>query len=169
MKQVLIILRGAPASGKTTLGENLRDFAQKTVWFKTDNFKPFFSDDLEDALGAVMETSLATLNYLLQQGYSVVYEGIFKNPVYVQNAIALGKEKNIPTTVYQLECSLKTLQERDKNRKGVKEGCRKTLGDEVIESLYNEVKNTPIGGAISLNTEEKSLQECLEIIRQHFD
>lgn len=169
MKQVLIILRGAPASGKTTLGENLRDFDKKIVWFKTDNIKPFFADYEDRTLDATMETCIATLNFLLDKGYSVIYEGIFKIPKYATDAIELGKSKNITVVVYQLSCPLKTLQERDKVRKGVPEGCRKPLGDEIIESLYNKVENNPIEGAIKLNTEEKSFEECLEIIRKTFE
>lgn len=169
MKQTLVVLRGAPASGKTTIGENLRDFDKKIVWFKTDNIKPFFSESEDRTLDAVMETALATLKHLLDEGYSVIYDGIFKNLIYPQKAIDLAKSKNIPTVVYQLTCPLKTLQERDRTRKGVKEGCRKPLGDEVIENLFNEVEHNPIEGAIKLNTEEKSLDECLEIIRKNFD
>ena len=169
MKQVLVILRGAPASGKTTIGENLRDFDKKIAWFKTDNIKPFFSDFEDRTLDAVMGTALTTLNHLLDEGYSVIYDGIFKNPAYAQRAIEMGKSKNIPAVVYQLTCSLKTLQERDKTRKGIKEGCRKPLGDEIIESLFNKVENNPIEEAIKLNTEEKSLEECLEIIKRNFN
>ena len=171
MRQTLVILRGAPASGKTAIAENLRDFDNKIVWFKTDNLKPFFSDRFgeETALDAVMETSLVTLNYLLDQGYSVVFEGIFINPVYPQRAIQMGKTKNIYTVAYELECSLKTLQERDKARRGVPEGLRKALGDDKIENLYNKVKENPIEGSIKLNTEEKSLEECIDLIRNSFD
>lgn len=170
MKQVLIVLRGAPASGKTTIGENLRDFDKKIVWLKTDNIKAFFSNPSESRiLDEVMETCLIILKNLLERGYSVIYDGIFKKPEYAQKAIALANSKNIPTVVYQLTCLLETLQKRDKTRKGVKEGCRKPLGDEIIESLFNKVEDNPVEGSIKLNTEEKSLQECLEIIKKNFD
>jgi predicted kinase len=170
MKQTLVIIRGAPASGKTTISESLRDFDRKIVWFKTDNIKSFFSDPSEARiLDEVMETCIATLSNLLERGYSVVYEGIFKDPNYALKAIQVGKSNNIPVVVYQLKCSLKILQERDKARKGVLEGLRKAMGDEVIESLYNKVENNPIEGAIKLNTEEKSLDECIEIIKKNFD
>jgi hypothetical protein len=43
------------------------------------------------------------------------------------------------------------------------------MEDAVIESLYNKVENNPIEGAIMLNTEEKSLEECIEIIKKNFD
>ncbi len=168
MKQVLIILRGAPASGKTTIGKNLRDFHNKIVWLKVDNFKPFFSENLEEALPVVNETALVTLRYLLDQGNSVIFDGIFRNPIYVKKAMEYAKNKNIPCVFYQLSCSLKRLQERDRLREGVKEGCRKPLGDEVIEKIYNELENTKIEGAIPLDTENNSLPDYIEIIKKNF-
>jgi chloramphenicol 3-O-phosphotransferase len=170
MVQKLIILRGAPASGKTSISENLRDFDKKIVWFKTDNLKEFFSDPNEARIrDEVMETCLAALKNILDRGYSVVYEGIFVKPEYVNWAVEIGKDKNIPVVIYQLECSLDTLKQRDKNRKGVPQGLRKAMPEEVIESLYKKVEENPIEGAISLNTEEKSLEECINIIRQNFE
>ena len=169
MVQKLVILRGAPASGKTTIAEKLRDFDSKIVWFKTDNFKQFFSNPSEDRiLDEAMETCVATLNYLLDSGYSVVYEGIFQKAEYVQKAIEIAKAKNIPVVIYQLSCSLKILQERDKNRKGVKEGCRKPLGDELIENLFNKLQSSSIPGTIKLDTGNTPLEECIEIIRKNF-
>ena len=168
MNQKLIIVRGAPASGKTTIGENLRDFDKKIVWFKTDNLKPFFSNYEKSHLDEVMDVCIATLKHLLDKEYSVIYEGIFIKTEYVKRAVDLGRSKNIPVVIYQLECSLKTLQERDRTRKGIKEGCREMLGNEVIASIYEKIEQTPIEGAIKLNTEEKSIEECLDIIRKNF-
>ena len=164
-----MILRGAPASGKTTIGESLRNFDKKIVWLKTDNVKLFFSNFEDRTLDEVMGTCLVVLDNLLGRGYSVIYEGIFKRPEYVSRAVEIAKSKNIPYVIYQLECSLKTLQERDKKRPGVPQGLRPALGDELIESLYNTVRENPIPGAISLNTEEKTLEKCLGIIRKNFE
>lgn len=117
MKQVLVILRGASATGKSTIAGKLRNFDKKIVWLKTDNFKPFFSNNEERALDDVMDACLATLNYLLDTGYSVIYEGIFKRPEYAQKAMELGRSKNIATVIYQLSCSLDVLKERDKTKR----------------------------------------------------
>jgi len=42
--QFLVIIRSAPASGKTTIAKELRSFKDKVVWLKVDNFKDFFSE-----------------------------------------------------------------------------------------------------------------------------
>lgn len=167
MKQVLIILRGASASGKSSIARALRNFEKKTVWLKVDNFKDFFSEISEEALSEANKASLATLNYLLDNGYSVIFEGIFKNPDWVNNGTKLAQQKNIPVYIYQLSCSLKTLQERDQTRPGIKEGCRKPLGDKTIELLYHEVENKPITEAVKLNTDKLSIEECIKTIHKH--
>lgn len=167
MKQCLVVLRGAPASEKTTLGQKLRNEKEKVVWLKTDNFKPFFSE-LGEFSEVMSQTALASLNYLLDHGYSVIYEGIFQNPEFAEAAVKLAKTKNIPTVTYQLTCSLETLQQRDKTRPGVKEGCRKPLGDQTIENISNTLENTPIPGAVKLDTVKLSINECLKIIKENF-
>lgn len=170
MRQKVIIIRWAPTSGKSTIGEKLRNFDKKIVWLKTDNFKFFFSEPGETRiLDEVMETCLKTLENLLDRGYSVVYEGIFKNPDYANKALELANSKNIPSKSYQLVCSLNSLKERDRSRKGVKEGCREPMPEEIIESLHKKVSENPINNAISLNTEEKSIDECVELIRKNFE
>lgn len=166
MKQLLIVIRGAPASGKTTLGQNLRNEKEKIVWLKTDNFKPFFSESGEFS-EVISQTALASLSYLLDHGYSVIYEGIFQNPEFAQAAVKLARTKNIPVVAYQLVCSLEILQQRDKARPGIKEGCRKPLGDETIKNIFNTIENAPISGAVKLDTGKLSINECLEIIKKN--
>lgn len=169
MKQVLVILRGAPASGKTTLGESLRDKEKKIVWLKIDNLKPFFSEDWGDSLDEVNKLAMVLINSLLDDGYSVVFDGIFKNPDHAMESVKLAKSKNIPAVIYQLVCSLETLKARDKTRPGIKEGHREPLGDETIERLFHKVKDNLLEDAIELDTENKTLEECLVIIRKNFE
>jgi predicted kinase len=169
MNQKLVILRGPAASGKTTICEKVRDFDRKIAWLSVDKMKPIFSDFEDRALEEANKAALAELKYLLDEGYSVVFDGIFKNVNRVYEAIQIARDKNIPVIIYQLRCSLQALQGRDKVRPGVKEGYRKPLGDEVIRSIHDTNLGNPIEGAIELNTEEKSLDNCLEIIRSNFD
>lgn len=166
--QKLIILRGAPSSGKSTIARKLRNFQKKITWLKVDNFKDFFAEDASIALDYVNEAAIVTLEYLLNQGFSVVMEGVFQNTKYIKRATEIAKKRNIPCRVFQLECSLKTLQMRDKHRPGVKEGCREALGDDVIAHLYNVIGNNLCEEAIRLDTEKYKIEECIEIIKQSF-
>jgi tRNA uridine 5-carbamoylmethylation protein Kti12 len=167
MDQFLAIIRGAPASGKTTIAKGLRNFDSKIVWLKVDNFKDFFSEDAKlDEQKYVDECALETLKYLLDKGFSVVMEKIFYNPFIIPLAIKEAEKRNIKNKVYQITCSLQTLQERDKTRPGIKEGCRKPLGDEIIKKLYDKLEETIYPGSISLDTEKMSEQECVQKIKE---
>lgn len=168
MNQKLVILRGANASGKTTICKNIRDIDKNIVWLSVDGIKPIFSEYKNETLEQANKASLIVLDYLLDQGYSVIYDGIFKIPEHLRQAEEIAKKKDIPFVVYQLNSSLKTLQEREKVRDGVRHGLWKPLGDELVARLYQKVQDNPIEEAIPLDTENQSLDECLEIIRKNF-
>lgn len=169
MKQVLIILRGAPSSGKSTIAKSLRNYEKKIAWLKVDNFKPFFAESTDSILDDVNKTAITVLSYLLDQKFSVIMEGVFQNPDYIQEAVNKAKQKNVSVFVYELKCSLNTLQERDKTRPGIKEGCRKPLGDFIINNLNKIIEDNPFKEAIKLDTEKVSLDECIKIIKKNFD
>jgi predicted kinase len=138
VNQFLIILRGAPASGKSTIAKSFRNFDKKIAWLKVDSFKDFFAEDSSAALEYVNGSAIATLEYLFNQGFSVIMDGVFQETSAIDEALAFAKEKNVKAIVYQIRCSLSVLQERDKTRAGVKEGCRKPLGDDVIAAIYQK-------------------------------
>lgn len=166
MEQFLVIIRGAPASGKTTISKKLRNFEKRIVWLKVDNFKDFFSDNASlNEQKYVDECSLASLEYLFDKGFSVVMEKIFYNPDIIPLVIEAAKKRNIIAKIFQIKCSLNILQERDKNRPGIKEGCRKPLGDAAIERIYKKLEKTYLSGAIELDTENFSIEECVTKIK----
>jgi predicted kinase len=164
MEQFIVILRGAPASGKTTIAKEFRSFDKRIAWLKVDNFKEFFAQNSFAALEYVNGSAVATLEYLLNRGFSVVMDGVFQETSAIDEALAFAKEKNVKAVVYQIKCSLSILQERDKIRPGVKEGCRKPLGDDVIAGIYQKLETTFYSNAKILDTEHLSLQECIEKI-----
>lgn len=169
MSQKLVILRGASCSGKTTIAESLRDYDSKVAWISIDNFKRIFSNSQDSALDDVNKSAVVSSNDILDRGFSVIVDGIFKRPEYINALITVVKDKNIPVIIYQLDCSLETLKLRDKSRKGVKEGWFPPLGDELIEGLYNKVVENPIEGAIRLDTEKSSIEECIETVKKNFE
>ena len=166
MKQKLVIVRGTACSGKTTISREIRDYDRKIAWLNIDKFKEIFSPFKDEALDDVHESAFLALPDLLDRGFSVVADGIFKKPKYIEEIRRIASDKKVPLVIYQLECSLETLKKRDKERWN---GHWKPLGDELIESLYNTVKENPISEAIPLNTEEKSIDECIKIVRKNFE
>lgn len=168
--QSLIILRGAPSSGKSTIARGLKSLKNKVAWLKVDSFKPFFAKDVaeeNEAIDYVNQAALASLEHLLKQDFSVVMEGIFQNPKYISAAVDVAKQANIQFKVYELECPLEILQTRDRVREGVKEGCRKPLGNKIIAKLNQIIQENPWNGAEKLDTEKLSLDECVDILSKN--
>lgn len=169
MNQKLVIVRGAACSGKTTICKEIRDFDRKIAWLSIDKVKNLFSDFKDEAMDDVNQSAIVILKDLLEREYSVIVDGIFKNPRHIEAIIRVGKDRNIPVVIYQLECSLETLKERDKTREGVAQGLWKPLGDELIERLFRMVEENPIDGAVKLNTEYTPVQENTQTVRQNFE
>ncbi len=167
MSQKVVILRGPACSGKTTISREIRNYDKKIAWLSIDKVKPLFSDFKDETLDDVNKSAVTILDDLLKRDFSVIVDGIFKKPNHFADILAVAKDKDIPVVAYQLECSLETLKKRDKDRDGVKYWG--PLGDELVESLYKTVENNPIEGLTKINTEEKSLADCVEIIRKNFD
>ncbi len=166
MNQFLVIIRGAPASGKTTLAKSLRNFDEGIVWLKVDNFKDFFSDEAKlREQKFVDECALSALKYLLNQGFSVVMEKIFYDPFIIPLATNEAQQLGIKVLVFQITCSSKTLLMRDRARPGVKEGCRKPLRKDTIEKIQNHLDETFLPQAIILDTEKFTIEECVNIVR----
>ncbi len=168
MEQKLIILRGAPSSGKSTIAKRMRNFEAKTVWLKVDNFKDFFSDDATPFLEYVHGLAIASLEYLLNKGFSVVMEGVFQEPDYIKQAVDMANAKNILCKVFQLAVPLEQLKERDKSREGVKEGLRPALAEVVIERLFNIQNQKQYPDSINLDTHKNNIDQCIEIIKASF-
>jgi len=167
MDQFLVVIRGAPASGKTTIAKLMRSFEKKVVWLKVDNYKDFFSGEASlTEQKYVDECALATLEYLLRNGFSVVMEKIFFDPFVIPLAVDVAQKMGVKSKVFQIKCPLGILQDRDRIRPGVKEGCREPLGDEVIRRIYEQLENTYFPGAIELNTEKVSPEECVRKIKE---
>ncbi len=164
MEQKVIVLRGAPASGKSTIAKSFRDFEKKIVWLKVDSFKDFFAEDSSIALDYVNGAAIATLEYLLDEGFSVVIEGIFQNPRALEHILSTSAAKGVQCLVFELQVSLKVLQQRDLERDGVREGLRPALGDETIERIYKVLQETLRKDAKKIDTEKHSLEECKELI-----
>lgn len=75
----------------------------------------------------------------------------------------------VSVRVFELECSLETLQKRDRERELVTRGFRKPLGNKVIEKLYRTVAKNPWPGAEKLDTEALDLDGCVALIKKEME
>ena len=170
MNQFLIVIKGAPASGKSTIAKSFLNYNQKIVWLKVDNFKAFFGGKaLLKHQSDVDQCALAVLKYLLDSGFSVVMEKIFYDPSIISPAVKEAKKRRIKAAVFQIKCPLKVLQERDRTRPGIKEGCRKLMGDKAIKRIYQHLEKTFFPDAIELDTEKLSVKQCILKIKKRLN
>jgi tRNA uridine 5-carbamoylmethylation protein Kti12 len=168
MKQFLVILRGAPASGKTTIAKRLRNFDKKIVWLKEDNFKDFFGEDTEEQFLYAYKASIPVLSYLLDNGFSVVMDGIFRDLHLdiLKQVVHEAEKRQVPAKVFQLTCPLLTLLERDRKRVEETKGVRKPIGDDILTRIYENIKNSPFPNAQTIDTKNHSIEECITIIEK---
>jgi len=170
MTQFLVIIRGAPASGKTTIAKKMRNYEKKVAWLKVDNFKEFFAGIATlNEQRHVDEVALSALTYLLDNKFSVVMEKIFHDPYIIPLAIKEAEKRGVNTKVFQIYCPLSILQKRDRVRDGVKEGCRKPMGDKVIEMIHNQLEKTYYSEAIKLDTGQLSIEQCVDKINKELN
>ena len=95
-------------------------------------------------------------------------DGIFRDVHLniLKQAVDEAKKRQFPIKVFQLDCSLQILLERDKKRVEETNGIRKPLGDVNITHIYENLKNNPVPNAEIIDTQRRSLEECIAIIKK---
>lgn len=164
MKQALLIIRGGPLSGKSTIGRSLRNFEEKIVWIKVDSFKDFFSEDATGARDYVYGSAAAVARYLLSKGFTVVAEGIFQRPEWIKVLTDVADEAGVPHYIFQLQASEETRIQRMKDR------YRDARFEQSLErnlELEREIQENPVEGTIILDTGKNSIDECAAIIMEY--
>ena len=120
----LILIRGPPAVGKTTLSKELclrlkKDYHQNCAFIAEDDFRKQMQFKYKAAdkivhLNSVeiIKTVINKLNSLDQYEYFIV-EGLLRYPLMVENYKKYCKTKNMKLYLFQLEAPLAVRQKRD--------------------------------------------------------
>ena len=166
--QRLIILRGSMGVGKSTVAQKFRSFPNKFAYLKIDDFKNIFEHAEKETRPMFHGAANAALEYLLTQGYSVVMEGVFQNPAFIDKAAQVAKKNNVPYKVFELTASIETLIKRDKSREEVQIGCREPLGKQAIQSICDKLALNVCESAVRIDTEHMTVDEIAAFIDQEF-
>ena len=165
MKNKLIILRGYPGSGKTTLGKALE--ANGEVRFVDHNSILNLITEItgnDDGIyDEIHKLEQAITKKLLGENKSVIIARGFGESNSIEPYIDIAKELGIPYTVFRIEVPVETLKERVISSER-KEGSNLTTTPEALVSWVEKHPMEPIDGEVVLDG-TKSIDELVEEIK----
>ncbi len=160
-RQQFIILRGNPATGKSTIAEELRkNFNKKTAVIHTIVF--YFQIVNGDSPEIAMENTRRIVDNYLKNGYNVILEGTLsykdkKGKLYLDNFIKLGNKYNINAKVFFLKADLNVLINREKKRK--------LISLNRLKYLYNITNKSKNNKDIFIDTTKISIEVVIKKIK----
>ncbi len=154
-KQVLILIRGPAGVGKSTISKALKRKKEGLVHLDVDSFKHLISKESSKTRTEIAhEVGSLFLQKLLEKGYSVVIEELFREKEYKEILKKVKKFKILVLKVF-LKAPKKVLYLRDANR-------GKNKGKAVISKLHGIVKES--GEDIVIDTSKVSVAEAVKKI-----
>ena len=173
----LIILRGSPAVGKSTIASKVAslDSAKKKTHIAVDNFQTYdlrpMSKDREKL--AIRNSALLAKNFLLE-GFDVVVDYVFDD-IEDQHQFMdfilgdqLGKLETIYVQQFYLDASIEKIVKRNQSRSG-KRG--EYMNVPLLRKLYARTSETKglIEHEVILDTTKYSAKQCAKYILSYND
>lgn len=113
---VLVLLRGAPATGKTTIARYIRSKKRKFVWISIDALRVFVYKYPPKRKDLIFKATLALTNFFLREGFSVIVEELFIRLHEIERFYDLGKENHLPVYLFELTADLEDIIKRNPQR-----------------------------------------------------
>ena len=131
----LLILRGIPASGKSTFAKKFIEKNKYWLIISRDSIRDMFGHYwLPERENLVKECEFSMIKLCLNNKWNVVVDDTNLNSKTFQELQDLANECNARVIVKDFEISLEEALERNRNRE-------KVLPDEVIKGFYERYKN----------------------------
>lgn len=164
MKPYLIVIRGSPCSGKSTIAEELRKAFPKgkTAVIHTSIFyHEIVKGDIPEI---AMENTKKILDTYLKNNYTVILEEIlsFKDSygkLYVNNVIRVAKRYKVPIKRFFFTASLQELEKRERKRR--------KISLRVLKKLYDTAMNSKGADEKVIDTTNKSILEVLKEVKKN--
>ncbi|MEA3485720.1 MAG: AAA family ATPase [Candidatus Aerophobetes bacterium] len=158
-KQVLIILRGAPATGKTAICKSIREKRPQTICISFDAVRGFICKNPRRYKVLASEATACLAEFFLKKGFSVTVEELFIHKKEIDCFFSLGKKQNVPVYLFELEASFQDILKRNPKRAIPVYG-----GVENMKRLTRLVSENPDPRAIKIDTSKHSVKECVDLI-----
>lgn len=163
----LILIKGSPASGKTTLAKKLASkIAGKVSVLTIDEFRWVMASHEprdEKDFKISWNNYLFVLENYMKENYNIITEDVFikqftDKSTNLNDIIKLAKKYNFKITKLFLNCSFKLTKKRNKNR---------LMKVKDLETIYNKVNENNLNFLhinIDNKTKNQVLKEALEIV-----
>ena len=158
---IMIIIRGYPAVGKTTIGLKVRDCIGNAVCISVDNIIQMLGDfrsRQNKTMGHIASRYLA--NFFMKQGMNIVIEELFADEISIRKTIELANQLHYNWFIFELESTISDIKARDKNF-----GRIHTQDiDRLLSILEKKYYHEPL--AIKINTSNLSMETATrEIVK----
>jgi len=156
MESFAVIIRGPAGTGKSTIGELLKQKLPNTVHVDIDKFKNIISKDSSPQRTKIAHNvGTHFLNQLIEYKYNIIVEEIFREDYYAA-VVDMLKNNNYKVLTVFLTTTLEVALQRDTERE------TKTKGEKIISQLHKEI--TSLGEDLTIDTSEKNASEAVTII-----
>ncbi|MBI2110286.1 AAA family ATPase [Candidatus Woesearchaeota archaeon] len=158
----IIIIRGAAASGKTTISKSLaKQLRGKKCHIDVDVIRYFDvnakNDNNEFPVANIAAAKLASV--YLEHGYNIIIDSnIFQRNILTK--LINNLPRGYPIFLFTLDSGLKKLIERDKKRE-------KVLGQKLIKKIYNLVQNSDVHKGLAVDTTKMTKKAATKHILQY--
>ena len=164
--QIVIILRGAPSSGKSTIAYLLSKNLPNTYKFGIDSMVQTIISpgkvDMNEWLKARPldhELSEIIVKYLLDKGNNLAIEEIFLEAKEIDKFVKIAHKIGARVFVFELKVSLEEALRREKIRPYAEEG-------KPVKEAIELLDKNPYKNAIKIDTSKLTKAEILEFILQ---
>ena len=158
---LVIIIRGPPASGKSTTGKRLRNkLDQKTAHIQVDFLKRMISKEItKESRDMSHESAQILTDVFLKKGWNVVIEELFIYNEYIGGVVKIAEGLGCKVFIFELTAPLEVLIQRDASKNyGVIGGIK------WLRKLYKLISENPEPRAIKIDTSKNSIDETVNII-----
>jgi len=160
---LLIIIRGAPSTGKTTVAYLLSRKIPHAYKISVDSLTGMFtlpgseSKEWKQVRPLGQELARILTDYLLNQGKTVIAEEVFPEVRYISDLEGVAKKNKVKSYVFELITPMEILSQREGVRPDAK-------ADKPVKKLAGYIQQNPYPGAIKINTAPLSATHCAESI-----
>lgn len=146
LKQTVILIRGGPAVGKTTIGRTLRDHLGSAILISVDEIVKMMGEFTPYTKKWAHIGSRQLAEVYANLGWHIIFEELFDSRRSLENTRQWAVKHDLPCVVFHLTCDFSNVLIRNK------EASRDILTDRKLEELTSKAESSIPSDAIKIDT-----------------